>query len=184
MVERVDRAHLEHLVEECLAESGREVGDKASDTEVVVAYDYLVGVEYLADFESHLSLLERACEVLYADNGSTDTNVYAGIELTAERVRDRASELLEVLGVDGALELLYEDDIGLCDVEDEVLVLVGEEVLDNVIRGDVVRGNYPDEENSAAYLGVEVELSCLDDDVSGEDIVEDNVLDEVERKRS
>ena len=179
VVEGLDAAYLEHLVEEGLAEGRGEVVDKTGDTEIVVAYDHLVGVEYLADLESHLSLLEGTGEVLYADNGSTDTNVYAGVELAAEGISDGTCELFEVLGVESALELLDENDIGLSDIEDEVLVLVREEVLDNVISGDIVCGDDPDEENCTAYLSVEVELTRLDDDIAGENVVEDNVLDEV-----
>ena len=58
MVKRLNAADLEYLVEEGLAESCWEVVDKTSDTEVVVAYDDLVCIEYLADFKSHLSFLE------------------------------------------------------------------------------------------------------------------------------
>ena len=34
--------------------------DKAGDTEVVIAYDILVGIENLSDLQSRLRLLERA----------------------------------------------------------------------------------------------------------------------------
>jgi len=179
MVERLNAANLEYLMEEGLAESCGEVVDKTSDTEIVIAYDDLVSVEYLAYFESHLSFLEGTSEVLYTDNGSTDTNIYAGIELAAEGISDRTCELFEVLCIESALELLDENDIGLSDIENEVLVLVREEVLDNVVSRDIVCGDDPDEENSAAYLGIEVKLTGFDNDIAGENVIEDYVLDEV-----
>ena len=74
---------------------------------------------------------------------------------------------------------LDENDIGLCDIENEILVLVREEVLYNIISGNVICRDDPDKEYSTADLGIEVELSCLDNDVSWENIVQDNILDEV-----
>ena len=66
MVERLNAAHFEHLMEECLAECGGEVIDKTGNSKIVIAYDDLVCVEYLTDLKSYLSLLERACKLLYA----------------------------------------------------------------------------------------------------------------------
>ena len=67
VIEGLNGVLLENFLEEGLAQSGREVVDKSCDTEVVVAYDVLVGVEYLSYLEGCLSLLEGACEVLNAD---------------------------------------------------------------------------------------------------------------------
>ena len=60
--------------------------DKARDTEVIIAYDILFGVEYLSDFNSDLSFLKRAREILYAHNGCADPDVHAGKELGLKRV--------------------------------------------------------------------------------------------------
>ena len=81
MVKAVNASNLEYLVEECFTESCGEVVDKTSDTEVVIAYDNLICVEYLTNFESHLSFLKGTCQILYADNRCTDTNIYTSIEL-------------------------------------------------------------------------------------------------------
>ena len=179
VVEGLDRTLLEHFLEEGLTERCGQVIDKSRDAEVVVAYYVLLGVEYLADFDSYLSFLERACEVLHADNGSTDTDVDAGEELGLERVSDRARELFEVLYVYSALYLLYENYLALGDVEDEVLVLVREEVLYNVISRYVVRGYDADEEDNSVDIRVEVQLAGLDAYIARENVIENYVLYEV-----
>ena len=85
----------------------------------------------------------------------------------------------EILGIDAGLDLLDQNNIALGDVEHEVLVLVREQVLDDIVSGDVVCRNDADEQDNAADLCIEVQLACLDDDIAGEHIVQHNVLDEV-----
>ena len=179
VVEGLDRTLLEYFLQECLAESGGEMIDKSRDTEVVVAYYVLFGVEYLADLDSYLRLLERARQILHADNGSADTDIHAGEELGLERVRDGAGKLLEILDVDPALYFLYKNYLALGDVEYEVLVLVREEVLYNVIRRYVVGRDDADKEYYAVDVGIEMQLAGLDRDIAREDVVEDDVLYEV-----
>ena len=179
VVEGLNAVLLEHFLEEGFAQGGRQVVDKTRDTEVVVAYDVLVGVEYLSYFQGGLRLLEGARQVLYADNGRAYADIHLGEELAGKCVRDRTRQLLQVADVDVVLDLLDEDDVGFGDIEYEILVLVREQVLDNVVGGNVVGGNYADEEHDSADIGVEVQLACLEADFAREHVVQDYVLDEV-----
>ena len=153
--------------------------DKPRDTEVVVAYYVLVGVEYLSYLQRGLSLLEGACKVLHSHNGGAYADVHLGEELAGERVGNGARQLFEVAHVYVVLDFLDQHDVGLGYVEYEILVLVREQVLDNVVGGYVVGGDDADEEHHPAYVRVEVKLSRLQADVAREHVVQDYVLDEV-----
>ena len=80
-VEALEAALLEDLLEEHLAEGGRQLIDKSADAEVLVADDILLGVEDLADLNRDLSLLEGAREVLDAVDSGTDTDRDLSVEL-------------------------------------------------------------------------------------------------------
>ena len=98
------------------------------------------------------------------------------IELCAESVYDGAGELLEILGGYTGLDLLDQSDIGLVDVDDIILALIGEEILDNVIGGHICLGGDLDQHDDTADIAVEAQLARLEIDISGQDIVEDNIL--------
>ena len=102
-----------------------------------------------------------------------------GVEFAGEGVRDGACELLEVAALGVRLNLLDKRDFLLVDIDNEVLGLVGEEVLYDIVSGNVCLGYDLDQQANARNLGVEVKLSCLEVDISGENIVENDVLDEV-----
>lgn len=48
------------------------------------------------------------------------------------------ARLLEVLRVDSRAYFLYEHDVAFGNIENEILVLIWEEVLDNVVSGNIV----------------------------------------------
>ena len=77
------------------------------------------------------------------------------------------------------VDLFDEGDVGLGDVDDEVLVAVREQVLDDVEDGGILGTGDADEQDDAGGVGVEPELSRLDVDVTGQDVVQDDVLHEV-----
>ena len=79
-----------------------------------------------------------ACEVLNADYRSTDADVHLCEELAGQRVGDGARQLFKVAHVDVVFYFLNENDVVFRYVEYEILVLVREEVLYNVVSGDVV----------------------------------------------
>jgi len=179
LVEGLDRALLEYFLEEGLAEGSRQMIDQPCDAEIVVRNDDLIGIENFAYFKSDLGFLKGSGQISYPLNDSTDADIDSGIELSAESIGDRSCQLFEVLGLDACGNFLYEDDIALGDIEDKVLVLIGEEVLDNVESRNIVGGDDPDEQGYTGGIAAEMELSCLDMDISWEDVIEDNVFNEV-----
>ena len=179
LVEALDAAALEYLLEEHFAEGRRKLIDKTGDAEVIIAYDSALGVEYLGDLKGRLCFLEGTRQILDASNGGADTDNAVGVEFAGEGVRDGACELLEVAALGVRLNLLDKRDFLLVDIDNEVLGLVGEEVLYDIVSGNVCLGYDLDQQAYARNLGVEVKLSCLEVDISGENVVENDVLDEV-----
>ena len=53
-VERLDRSLLEYFIEEHFAKCGRELIDQSADTEVFIADDGFIRIEYAADLECSL----------------------------------------------------------------------------------------------------------------------------------
>ena len=179
LIEAVDRAALKDLFEEHVAEVGGQLIDQSGDTEVVVADDGALGVEHLADLEGYHRFLEGMRQILDAGDGGAHADDAVGVELGGEGVDDGAGKLLQVLGRDTGLDLLDQCDIGLIDVDDKILGLVGEKILHDVISGDVGLGGDLDEHDHAADVAVEAQFTRLQIDVAGQDVVEDDVLDEV-----
>ena len=179
LIQTFDRALYKYLAQEHVAQRGGQLVDKSCDAKVVKAHDVLLGVEHLADLKRDLSLLEGAGKILDADNGGADADRNAGAVFADQSVNDGAGKLFEILGFDAGLYLLNDDDIALRDAEDKVLLAVGEEVLDNVISGNIVAGNDIDKENDAAYIGVEMKLTGLNADIAGEYVIENDILDEI-----
>ena len=179
VVEAVDRALLKDLLEEHLAQGGRQLVDQASDAEVVVADNRLFGVEHLADLQRNLGFLEGLGQLLDAGNDGADADDDAGVELAAQRVHNRAGQLFDILAVDAALDLLDQDNVLLADVEDKVLLLVREEVLDDVEGGDIVGRDDTDEQDDAVDVGVKVQFARLDIDIARQNVFQNDVFDEV-----
>ena len=153
--------------------------NKTGDTEVIVAYDSLVRIEHLTYLNSYLCFLEGTGKILYACNGSTDTYVYLCEELARKRIRDGTCEFFEVLVVYACLDFLNKNDFGFCDIEHEVLVLIGEQVLYYVISRNLICGNDAYKEYNTAYIRIEVKLSCLERYIAGKNVIKDNILHEV-----
>jgi len=179
LIERLDRALLEHLAQEHLAQGGGQLVDKTGDAEVLIADDGLFGIEHLADLKSHLSLLEGAGEIVDADNGGAYAHHTVSVELAGKGVDNGTGKLLEVLGLYAGANFLDKGDVVLADVDDKVLGLVREKVLDNVEGGNVGAGGDADEEAGAADVGGKAKLPCLEVNIAGKDIVKYDVLYEV-----
>ena len=64
-------------------------------------------------------------------------------------------------------------------IEDKILLLVREEILNDLISGDVVGGNDPDQQSYPVDVDVEMQLPGLDVDVAGQDIVQNYIFNEV-----
>ena len=88
-------------------------------------------------------------------------------------------QVFKVFRIDIGIDLFDEGDIGLGDVDDEVLVAVREQVLDDVEDGGILGTGDADEEHDTGGVGVEPEFSRLDVNVSRQDVVEDDILHKV-----
>ncbi len=128
---------------------------------VVVTDDVLLGVEHLADLQGDLRLLEGTGQVLDPFDNGADANRSLGIELAAQGIDDGTGQLLQILGFDARADFLNQRDIGLVDIDDKILVLVGEQVLHDVIGRDVRSGGNPDEEDNPVDIVVEAQLPRL-----------------------
>ena len=126
MIQRINGASLEHFLQKRLAEGGGQLVDQPGNTQVVVADDGLVGIEDFSHFQSDLGFLEGTGQILDADDGGADADHRFGVELRAQGVHDGSGQLLQILRFDAGLNLLDQDDVGLTDIEDEVLLLVRE----------------------------------------------------------
>ena len=179
LIEILDGALLEYLAQEHLAEGGGKLIDKTGDAEILIADDGLLGVKYLAYFKSYLSLLEGTCKILDAGNGCAYTDDAVGIELAGERVHNGAGQLFKILYLDARADFLDERNVVLIDIDNEVLALIGEEILNYVKGGNVGACGDSDKQNGAAYVCIEAQLASLEINIAGENIIKNNVLDEV-----
>src|SRR5699024_12461195 len=55
-------------------------------------------------------------------------------------------------------DLLDQDGVGLADVKDEVLLLVGEQAADHIVGRDVPARYHPDDEHHPGHIGGKVQL--------------------------
>ena len=102
-----------------------------------------------------------------------------GVEFAGEGVRDGACELLEVAALGVRLNLLDKRDFLLVDIDNEVLGLVGKQVLNDVIGGNVGARNDLEQQSNTRHLAVEVKLSRLEVNIAGQDVVHNDIFDEV-----
>ena len=99
--------------------------------------------------------------------------------LAREGVHDAGGQLLHVGAVDPLADLLDQDGVGLADVKDEVLLLVGEQAADHIVGRDVPARYHPDDEHHPGHIGGKVQLPRLGIDVAGQDVVQHHVLDKI-----
>lgn len=175
-VKCLDASLLEHLGEEHLAKSGRELIYKSADAEVFVAYDILFGIEHLSDLDGDLCLLVGAGKILDALDSGTDTDGYLCIELGPEGVGDRLSDLFDSSCVIVRLDFLDKHDIAFTDAYYIVLVLVGEHILNHLVRDDLVLSDELDKHYDAHDIVAEVKLLGLEVDVARKNVVKYNIL--------
>ena len=88
-VESLDGALLEDLVEEHFAEGGGKLINQSADTEVFVADDGFIRIEYASDLESSLRFSVGFGDILDIVNKAADTDGNLGVELGCEIVYDR-----------------------------------------------------------------------------------------------
>ena len=136
-------------------------------------------VKYLAYLKSHLSLLEGTGKILNARNRRTDTDHAVSVELGRKSVGDRAGELFKVAALGCLGNFLDEGNLGFVDIDNKVLGLIGEKILNNIQRGNLGPRGDPDKQTNSENVGIKVKLSRLEINISGQDIVHNNVLNEV-----
>ena len=179
MVEGLNGAALENFLQEHFAKRGRQLINQTGNAEVVIADNGLFGVEYLADLKRNLGFLKGARKILDAVYNGADAHNAVGVELARKRVYNGAGKLIDVARVDVGANLLHERDVRLIDVDDEILVLVREQILHHVVRGNIGLVRHFDEHADAADIRVEAQLAALQINVAGQDVIEDNVFDEI-----
>ena len=179
LVEVFDGALLEYLAQEHLAKGGGQLIDKTGNAEVLIADDGLFGVEYLADLKSNLSFLEGAGKILYAGDGGADTDDAVGVELAGERIHNGTGQLFKILHLNAGADFLDQSDVVFIDVYNEILALVREEVLNDVKGGNIGACGYSDKQNGTAYVCIEAQFTGLEVNITGQNVVKNNVLDEV-----
>ena len=97
MIQGFDATPLEHLVQECFAQSGGQMINQTSNAQIVVAYNDSVRVKYLAHFQRHLGFLKGTSQILYAHDHGTDAHIHTSVELAAEGIRNGTGELFQIL---------------------------------------------------------------------------------------
>ena len=177
-VERIEGTVLENFLQEHFAERGRKLINQTADAEIFVADDILFGVEYLADFDGNLSFLVGARKILDVVNNRTDTDGNLRVEFGIERIHDGLRGLFDFTDVGVRLDFLDENDVLFPSGNDVILVLVRENVLNHIEGENIGLGVELNQEDHAGFFRVEAKFLRLDVDVAGENVVENDVLDE------
>ena len=81
-----------------------------------------------------------------------------------------------LLGAVGVRQSLDEDNVRLVDVQHEVLLLIREEALYKLHRGNVGIFRLAHQQYNTRLIGNEVQLLCADINVARQDIIRDDVL--------
>ena len=177
-VEALERALLEYFLEEHFAKSRRKLINKTADAEIFIAYDILFCVKYLADLDSNLCFLKGTCKIADILNGGTDTYGNLCIELSAKCINNALSELFDRLHVNGGLDFLDKSNIILAYADDVVLILIGEQVLNHLIRNDFVLSVELDKKDDTYNVVAEMKLLGLRINIGRKNVIKNYVLNE------
>ena len=141
--------------------------------------DGFLRIEHLADLDGDLRLLVLVRENAEMLRRRADADDTLEIEIVVQLLLDLLGDLVNFLvAVRGTGQLLDEDEIRLVDTEDEVLLPVGEHVGNGFERGHIGALRLADQQNGTGYVRSKVQLFGADVDISRQDIVGDDVLDE------
>ena len=153
--------------------------DQAGNAQILIADNRLVGIEYLADFQSHLCFLERTGQFLDTGHNGTNTHVHAGVELAAQSICNGTGKLFQILGVHSTLDLLDQNNIRFGNGKDKVFILIRKQILNDIVCRNVICRYNAYQQHYAADFRVEVQFTCLNDDVPQQYVVQYYILDEV-----
>ena len=177
-VKRLQAPLLENFLQEHLAKGGRQLINQTADTEVFVIDDVFFGFKHLADFQSNLGFLISACQIFDVINNGGNTDRNLSIEFSAQCVCNVGSDLFDLLGINTGLDVLDKHDVVLTNRDHVILGLIREHVLQHLKGHHIGLAVELDQEDDSALLGVEVQLLGLDVNIAGENVVENDVLDE------
>ena len=179
LVQGLDGTALKDFLQEHIAQGGGQLINQTGNSQVVIADDGTLGVKYLTHFQGHLGLLKGTGQILNARHHGADTHHAVGVELAGKGVHNGAGQLVQVLGLNAGTDFLHQGDVRLVDVDDEILALIGEQVLHHIIGGNVRFVGNLNQHAHAAHVGIETELPGLEIDIAGQDVIQNHVLDKV-----
>ena len=99
-------------------------------------------------------------------------------QLVAQGILHGGGHLLQVLLAGSRGDLLDHGDVRLVDAQNEVLELIREHTAQHIHRRHIPVAHLPDQEHGPGGIGGEMQFLGPDVDVTGEDVVHDDVLDE------
>ena len=102
-----------------------------------------------------------------------------GIELAGQSIHNRTSQLIQILCFNTGTNFLYQGNICLVDVDDKVLILVREQVLDDIISGNIRFIGNLNQHAHTVHVGIKTQLPCLQINITGQNVVENDVLDKI-----
>lgn len=162
LVERVDGVLLEHFAQEDFAERGGKLIDQPADAEVFVGDDGLLGVEDLADLDGDLGLLVGVGQLAQMLRHAADADDRLDEELAAQRLLHASGQRQKLVLLHLAADALDHGHVGLVDRDHEVLLAVGEEVLQRVHDAHVHAAGLADQEHDVVLIRGKMQLLGAD----------------------
>ena len=178
LVQGIDRILLEHLGQEDLAQGGGQLINQASDAQLLIIDDALLGIEDLAHIDGGLGFLVGIGQLPQMLGHGADADDGLDTQLAAQVLLHGGGNALQLFGGGGGGDLLDNGDIRLIDAQDEILELVGEHTAQHIHGGHIAMAHLTDQKHSTGGVGGEMQLLGTDVDITGQDIVHDDILDE------
>ena len=132
-VERFDRALLEYFIEEHFTKRGGKLIDQSADTEVFIADDGFIRIEYAANLKSSLRFSVGFGDILDIVNKAADTDGNLGVEFGSEIVNDLRCRCFDFSNVGSGFYLANEDDIAFTRADHVILIGIREHILNNIV---------------------------------------------------
>ena len=122
------------------------------------------------EFDGLLPTADEVDEPADADNGTNP-------QLIAQGILHSHSQLLQLLAGGVGADLLHNSHIRLVDAQDKVLHFVGKHSGHHIHRSHIAVTNLADQEHRPGGIGGKVQLLCPDVNITGENVIHDNILD-------
>ena len=98
-------------------------------------------------------------------------------QLSLQSLLNVLGQLDQLAGVGVGRDLLDHGDVGFVDVQDKVLLLVGEHALQHIHGGHIGPAHLPDQQHSSGQIGGKMQLLGADVDITGQNVVGDDIFD-------